>query len=85
MSNRLFFRTAAIAFLFAASSLSVLPQDQGLLTQKAISADMALTMFAVPWRNAAPITIASAFMCSTWMARLRPQLEMMGAVRSITR
>src|ERR1700732_2123961 len=44
MSNRLFFRTAAITFLFAASSLSVLPQDQGLLTQKAISADMALTM-----------------------------------------
>jgi uncharacterized protein GlcG (DUF336 family) len=44
MSNRLFFRTAAIAFLFAASSLSVLPQDQGLLTQKAISSDMALTM-----------------------------------------
>jgi len=44
MSNRLFFRTAAIAFLFAASSLSVLPQDQGLLTQKAISADMALAM-----------------------------------------
>jgi uncharacterized protein GlcG (DUF336 family) len=44
MSNRLFFRTAAIAFLLAASSLSVLPQDQGLLTQKAISADMALAM-----------------------------------------
>jgi uncharacterized protein GlcG (DUF336 family) len=44
MSNRLFFRTAAIAVLLAASSLSVLPQDQGLLTQKAISADMALAM-----------------------------------------
>jgi uncharacterized protein GlcG (DUF336 family) len=44
MSNRLFHRSAAIAFLCAASSLSVLPQDQGLLTQKAISADMALAM-----------------------------------------
>jgi uncharacterized protein GlcG (DUF336 family) len=44
MSNRLFLRSAAIAFLCAASSLSVLPQDQGLLTQKAISADMALAM-----------------------------------------
>jgi uncharacterized protein GlcG (DUF336 family) len=44
MVNRLFLRSAAITCLFAASSLSVLPQDQGLLTQKAISADMALAM-----------------------------------------
>lgn len=44
MVNRLFLRSAAIVSLCAASSLSVLPQDQGLLTQKAISADMALTM-----------------------------------------
>ena len=44
MVNRLFLRSAAIAFLCAASSLSVLPQEQGLLTQKAISADMALAM-----------------------------------------
>jgi uncharacterized protein GlcG (DUF336 family) len=44
MLNRLFLRSAVIAFLCAASSLSVLPQDQGLLTQKAISADMALAM-----------------------------------------
>ena len=44
MVNRLFLRSAAIAFLCAASSLAVLPQDQGLLTQKAISADMALAM-----------------------------------------
>jgi uncharacterized protein GlcG (DUF336 family) len=44
MVHRLFLRSAAIAFLCAASSLSVLPQEQGLLTQKAISADMALAM-----------------------------------------
>jgi uncharacterized protein GlcG (DUF336 family) len=44
MVSRLFLRSAAIAFLCAASSLSVLPQEQGLLTQKAISADMALAM-----------------------------------------
>jgi len=44
MVNRLFLRSAAITFLCAASCLSVLPQDQGLLTQKAISVDMALTM-----------------------------------------
>jgi len=44
MMNRFLVRTAAVALLFAASSLSMLPQEQGLLTQKAISADMALTM-----------------------------------------
>lgn len=44
MAKWLFVRSGAIAFLFAASSLSMLPQDQGLLTQKAISSDMALTM-----------------------------------------
>ena len=44
MVNRFLIRTAAVGFLFAASSLSMLPQEQGLLTQKAISADMALTM-----------------------------------------
>ena len=37
-------RTAAVVVLCGASSLLLFPQDQGLLTQKAISADMALTM-----------------------------------------
>jgi uncharacterized protein GlcG (DUF336 family) len=44
VTNRFVFRTAAVALLFAAGSVSMLPQDQGLLTQKAISADMALAM-----------------------------------------
>jgi uncharacterized protein GlcG (DUF336 family) len=42
--NRVFCRTVAIAILAGASCLAMFPQDQGLLTQKAISADMALTM-----------------------------------------
>ena len=37
-------RTAAVVVLCGASSLPLFPQDQGLLTQKAISADIALTM-----------------------------------------
>lgn len=44
MRKQFLIRSAAVGFLLAASSLSMLPQEQGLLTQKAISADMALTM-----------------------------------------
>jgi len=44
MVSRYLVRIAAFGFLFAASSLSMLPQEQGLLAEKAISADMALTM-----------------------------------------
>jgi uncharacterized protein GlcG (DUF336 family) len=42
--RRFLSRTAAVVVLCGASSLLLFPQDQGLLTQKAISADMALTM-----------------------------------------
>jgi uncharacterized protein GlcG (DUF336 family) len=42
--KRLLFRAVAVVVLCGASSLAMLPQDQGLLTQKAISADMALAM-----------------------------------------
>jgi uncharacterized protein GlcG (DUF336 family) len=44
MANRFLIRSAVIGLLLAAGSLPMLPQEQGLLTQKAISADMALTM-----------------------------------------
>jgi hypothetical protein len=44
MANRFLIRSAVIGLLLAAASLPMLPQEQGLLTQKAISANMALTM-----------------------------------------
>jgi uncharacterized protein GlcG (DUF336 family) len=44
MSNRFGIRAMAAGLLFAAAAFPTFSQEQGLLTQKVISADMALTM-----------------------------------------